>query len=97
MSPRRPTLHRLGRQRREVAFAVACAAAVVLVTAVLLWVLAPSTDEPAPSSPPISLPSNGSGVPVPSTVVPDPSVPATATPDTAIPSAGDTSTTLAGG
>ena len=97
MSPRRPTLHRLGRDRREVAFAVACAAAVVLVTAVLLWVLAPSTDEPAPSSPPISLPTNSSDVPVPSTVVPDPSVPATATPDTAIPSAGETSTTLAGG
>ena len=97
MSPRRPTLHRLGRDRREVAFAVACAAAVVLVTAVLLWILAPSTDDPAPSSPPISLPTPGSDVPVPSTVVPDPSVPATATPDTAIPSAGETSTTLAGG
>ena len=67
--------------------AVACAAAVLLVTALLLWVLAPGGDDPTPSTPPISLPTPGSDAPVPDT----------ATPDTAVPETGETSTTLAGG
>lgn len=95
MSPgRRPTPHRLRRDPREVAIAVACALAVLLVTAALLWVLAPSDDEPAPSTPPISLPTQIPETQIPDTAVPDPAVPDSGSTD---PAPGETSTTVVGG
>jgi len=76
-----------------VAIAVACALAVLLVTAALLWVLAPSDDEP-PSTPPISLPTQVPDTVIPETVIPDPAVPDAGTTD---PAPGETSTTVVGG
>ena len=95
MSPaRRPTPHRLGRDRREVAFAVACAAAVLLVTGVLLWILAPASDDPPPSTPPITLPASLPAESVPETATPDTTAPAAGAPETGT---GETTTTVAGG
>ena len=82
MTPaRRPKVHRLGRDRREVLIAVLCAVAVVAVTAVLLWVLAPANDDPPPSTTPISLPQSAPATSVPDTGVPDTGVPDTVAPE----------------
>ena len=56
MSPRTRGGYRPGRQRREVVQAVVGVLTVLMVTAVLIWVLAPDTGNSGPSTPNITLP-----------------------------------------
>lgn len=68
--------YRLRRDRREVLVAVAVAAAIVLLTAVAVWILAPDTGNDAPSL----TPSEQTTITVPTTVTTAPSDSATTTP-----------------
>jgi hypothetical protein len=70
MSRRRRTPYKAPRDRREVVVAVLCAVAVVLVTAVLVWVFRPNKDLGA-----------NTNLPEPTSTV----VPAGTSPDTTVP------------
>ena len=69
MSTRRRTPYKPPKDRREVTMAILAATAIVLVTAVLVWVLRPNKEASTPT------PGN---LPAPTTLVPtDTTVPAT--------------------
>jgi hypothetical protein len=60
--------YRIGRSRREIWTAVGVAVAIVLVTALLVWILAPGDDSPAPTvTPSITTPAGSSVTSLPAT------------------------------
>jgi hypothetical protein len=72
--PKRRTEYRAPRNRREVAVAVFASLAIVVVTAVLIWVLRPNKDSGSP--PPVTSPAVTTTLPAATTLPAETTVPA---------------------
>lgn len=83
MTPKTARTYRPPRDRRELVLAVMCVLAVIVLTAVLLWVLEPEDDTP-PVTPPFTVPSDPSStVPIDPTATTIPGTPTDTTPTSA--------------
>jgi hypothetical protein len=83
MTPKPARTYRPPRDRRELIHAVGCVLAVIVFTAIMLWVLKPDDDTP-PVTPPFTVPSDPSGtVPIDPTATTIPGTPTDTTPTSA--------------
>jgi len=84
MTPKQARTYRPPRDRREVLLAVVSVLAVLVFTAVMLWVLAPEDASPPPITPPVTLPTDlGGTLPTDTSVTTVPGTPTDTTPTSA--------------